>query len=72
MKTNKFKVGQTVTITGSKHSGVNIGEEGVVDCIIPQQDGYGVAFDKSWPETFVNEKPPKGKRVLFFEESELK
>jgi hypothetical protein len=42
----------------------------VVECLVKQ--GYGVAFTKTWPCTFINEKPSFGKRVMFFERSEVK
>jgi hypothetical protein len=67
---HKFEVGQKVTVTHSVYSGISVGEVGIVDCR-PKQ-GYGVAFTKHWPVTVINEKPVFGRRVLFFEQSELK
>lgn len=67
---HKYKVGDEVTIVGSVYSGVSIGEVGTVESLTKQ--GYGVAFTKTWPCTFINEKPPFGKRIMFFEHSEVK
>jgi hypothetical protein len=67
---HKFKNGDTVTIVHSTYSGISVGKQGVVECLVKQ--GYGVAFTKTWPATFINEKPPSGKRVMFFEHSEVK
>jgi hypothetical protein len=67
---HKHKIGDTITIVSSVYSGVTVGEQGVVERLIKQ--GYGVAFTKTWPATVINEKPPFGKRILFFEHDEVK
>jgi hypothetical protein len=67
---HKYKHGDTVTIVHSVYAGISVGEQGVVECLVKQ--GYGVAFTKTWPCTFINEKPSFGKRVMFFERSEVK
>jgi hypothetical protein len=66
---HKFKKGDSVTVVNSTYFGVSVGEKGVVECLVKQ--GYGVAFTKTWPNTFVNEKPPTGKRIIFFEQREV-
>jgi hypothetical protein len=63
-------VDRPVTIVHSVYDGISVGEQGVVECLVKQ--GYGVAFTKTWPCTFINEKPSFGKRVMFFEHSEVK
>lgn len=70
MGKHKFKHGNTVTITHSVYAGILVGEQGVVECLVKQ--GYGIAFTKTWPNTYINEKPPFGKRVMFFEHEEVK
>lgn len=67
---HKYKKGDKVTIKHSLYSGINVGEVGIVDCIVKQ--GYGIAFTKTWPATAINEKPPHCKRILFFERGEVK
>jgi hypothetical protein len=67
---HKFKKGDTVTIVHSVYVGVSAEEKGVVECLVKQ--GYGVAFTKTWPNTFINEKPSFGKRIMFFEFGEVK
>lgn len=66
---HKHKRGGQVTVTNSVYSGVTVGDVGTVECLL--KPGYGVAFTKTWPATVINEKPPYGKRVLFFEHGEV-
>lgn len=67
---HKHQIGNKVTILHSVYSGVSVGETGTVESLVRQ--GYGIAFTKTWPTTVISEKPPFGKRILFFERKEVK
>lgn len=67
---HKYTIRQKVIILKSSFSGINVGDIGTIHSY--ENLGYGVYFNKTWPVTFINEKPPTEGRVYFFEEKDLK
>lgn len=70
MKQPRHKKGSVVRILHSPYAGVNVGDLGKVDGQHAdektKEPGYGVEFQKVWPQTYINEKPVFQKRVMWF------
>jgi hypothetical protein len=68
MRALRLKKGAVVKILHSPYAGVSVGELGKVDCQYTdkatKEPGYGVEFEKVWPQTYINEKFEK--RVMWF------
>lgn len=64
------KVGEYVEILNSPFQGINVGDYGLVagKHTDPKthEKGYAVAFTKTWPTTFINERGPTETRVMWF------
>lgn len=66
---HKYRVGRKITVVSSTHSGLHLGDEGVIESLM--QGGYAVKFHKTWQNTFVNEKPPTETRTVFMTEDQI-
>lgn len=67
----KIKIGDSVTITNSHVSGVNVGDKGKVEC--KKDKGFGIAITKVWPNIVSHVTIKKATtRILYFEQHQFK
>lgn len=68
----KFKEGDEVKVISSTHSGIGPADVGTISHILPDKDkGYGVTFEKVWPQILPHVKPVEERRTIYFEENNL-
>lgn len=72
MKDRKFKAGDEVKVLRSTHSGIGPADIGTVSHILPDKEkGYGVSFEKVWPQILSHVAPTAERRTIYFEENNL-